>query len=216
MARANRRKIDPYAKKVGETDLQWRLRVIAQKQEARDKANPIITPETERQARYEDVTVYHIETGKRAETKRRRSISSLVRMHTTGALSNEQYAAALRIAHVIERIERGASVRCASLEARVDCSRSGHDVMIERLSQVRDEVAYSSWRRQIPLPRRMILDMILADRPLAVTARKHGVRWARARELFIDALDLWCKLRARAVKDVGEDDVIRAQARIAA
>lgn len=211
-----KRKIDPYAKRAGETDLQWRLRVIAQKQDERDKANPIITPETERQARYEDVTVYHIESGKRAETKRRKSISSLVRMHTSGALSNEQYEAALRIARVAENIERAASVRCASLEARVDCSRGGRDTLIERLSQVRDEVAYSRWRRRIPLPRRMILDMVLADRPLAVTARKHGVRWEKARERFFAALDLWIRLRDDAVKQVDEEDVIRAQARIAA
>ncbi len=89
-------------------------------------------------------------------------------------------------------------------------------MLLERLSQVRDEAAYTRWRRQLPLPRRMILDMVLVDRPMATTARMHGVRWEDARDKLIGALDLWCQLRARVGKEIDAADLDRAHARIAA
>lgn len=204
------------AKRPHETHWQWRSRLMALAQQERDRTIPLITPELESRGWYTTETVMHVETGTRVETKRRRGLSSLVRMHQTGRLDNEQYAAAISIARVAERIERSVSVRCASLEARVDCSSGSRDVLFERLSQVRDEAAYTRWRRQIPLPRRMILDMILVDRPMSTTARMHGVQWEHAREMLIDALDLWCQLRARVAKEIDRDDISRAHARLAA
>lgn len=177
---------------------------------------PLITPEAARQGVFADETVMHVETGTRVETKRRKSISSLVRMHQTGRLDNDQYAAAISIARVAERIERSVAVRCASMEARVDCSSGSRDVLLERLSQVRDEATYTRWRKLIPLPRRMILDMVLVDRPMATTARKHGVKWEIARDMLIGSLDLWCQLRERVGKEIDADDLDRAHARIAA
>lgn len=203
-------------KRPQETHWQWRSRLIREAQQERDRSEPLITRETARHAHYADETVMHVETGTRVETKRRKSISSLVRMHQTGRLDNEQYAAAIAIARVAERIERSVAVRCASLEARVDCSRGSRDALFERLSQVRDEATYTRWRKQIPLPRRMILDMVLIDRPMSTTARMHGVRWEIARVMLIDALDLWCRLRAHIGKEIDAEDIDRAHARIAA
>lgn len=202
-------------KRRDETEWQFRSRLARLRQEARDRAEPIVPIEAESHGEYVSEDVMHVETGTRAPTKRRKSISSLVRMHQTGKLDNAQFEAAMRIARIAERIEGQVGVRCASLEGRVDCSSGNRDVLLERLGQVRDEIAYTRWRRQLPLPRRMILDMILVDRPLATTARIHGKRWERARETFIRALDLFTELRSRVSKDVDERDLFAAHARLA-
>lgn len=204
-----------HAKRPHESHWQWHARLALLRQQERDREQPLVTPEAMRQAEYEDATVMHVESGTRVETKRRKSISSLVRMHGTGKIDNAQFEAAMRIGRIAERIEGAVGVRCASLEARVDCSNGSRDVLLERLGQVRDEIAYGRWRRQIPLPRRMILDMILVDRPLATTARIHGKRWEAARETFIRALDLFNELRERVGKEVDERDLDSAHARIA-
>lgn len=209
-------------KRPQESHWQWRSRLIALEQQERDRDQPLVTREALRHGIYEDEFVMHVETGTKVQTKRRKSISSLVRMHQTGKLDNAQYEAAIIIARVAEKIERSVSVRCASLEARVDCSSTSRDALVERLSQVRDEVTYTRWRRLIPLPRRMILDMALIDRPLATTARMYGMRWETrngkrgACELFLRALDLWCDLRERVAKEIDERDIIHAHSRIVA
>lgn len=204
----------------GESRLEHALRRAREKAEARDRDEPIITPETRRQGGYGREDVMHVETGTLATTFRRRSISSLVRMHQTGSLDNAQYEAALRIARVAERLERDVGVRGSAAEARVDCSSTARDALVEHLGQVRDEATYNRWRLRIPLPRRMILDMILLDRPLAMTARVHGVRWESrghtkgGRELFTDALDLWIDLRESVGRQIDERDLTVARARI--
>lgn len=208
-------------KRRDETFWQWQSRIQAVRQMERDREVPLITPELERRGWYATETVMHVETGTRVETKRRRGLSSLVRMHQTGRLDNAQYEAALRIARVAERIESSVGVRCSNAEARVDCSSAGRNVLFERLSQVRDEAAYARWRRLIPLPRRMILDMILVDRPLSTTARIHGKRWETrngikgACDLFIAALDLWIMLRERVGREIDERELLAIHARIA-
>lgn len=210
---------DPYARRHGETSLEWQLRTARQKANARDKGQPIVPAEVKRN--YSQADVMHVETGTCAVTLRRRSISSLVRMHQTGRLDNAQYEAALRIARVAERIERDVGVRGSVGEHRVDCSNTARDKLVEYLGQVRDEATYNRWRRLIPLPRRMILDMILVDRPLATTARIHGKSWEDrgrykgGRTLFIDALDLWIDLRERVGKEIDERDLVVAHARLA-
>lgn len=193
----------------------YRSRMIREKQEQRDKARPLVSPFTARHGNYVDDNVMHVETGTIAPTKRNKGLSSLVRMHQTGKLTNEQYEAAIRIARVAERIERSVAVRCASLEARVDNSGGSRNVLIEALSQVRDEMAYTRWRRLLPLPRRMILDMLLVDRALSTTARIYGMDWPRGRRLLVNALDLWIDLRGRVQKEVDDRDVFQAHARLA-
>lgn len=205
----------------GESSLSYTLRRARIIADARNRSEPIITPEMKQQGGYHDETVMHVETGTRVETKRRRSISSLVRLHQTGTLDNAQYEAAMRIARVAERIESSVGVRGSSVEARVDCSSAGRDVLFEHLSQVRDEAAYTRWRRLLPLPRRMILDMILVDRPLSTTARIHGKRWETrggikgACDMFVSALDLWIRLREQVGREIDERDLLAVHARLA-
>jgi hypothetical protein len=206
---------NPTAKRPHETHWQWCSRLAMMKQEQRDRDEPIVPREAQRHARYDDDFVMHIETGTITSTKRRRQVSSLVRMHNAGQLDNAQFEAAMKIANIAGRIEADVSVRCASLEARVDNSSGNRDVLVEQIGRVRDEAAYTRWRQAIPMPKRMILDMVMADQPLANTARKFNMGWPAARKRFISALDLWCKLRDDAGKDIDERDVSAAHARIA-
>lgn len=213
--------VDIFARLPGESNLTWTLRRQRMKADARNREDPLITPELESRGEYEDEFVMHVETGTKAKAVRRRSISSLVRMHQTGRLDNAQYEAAIRIARVAERIERDVGIRGSAGEHRVDCSSTSRDVLVEYLGQVRDEATYNRWRLRIPLPRRMILDMIMVDRPLATTARMYGKRWEDRPgrkggcTLFIDALDLWIDLRERIGQSIDERDLSVAHARLA-
>ncbi|MFX8813237.1 hypothetical protein ABTM61_20120, partial [Acinetobacter baumannii] len=80
-----------------------------------------------------------------------------------------------------EAIERAVSVKCASMEARVDHAGSARDILVERLAAVRREQTYSRWRQTLPSPKRLVLDMVLTPRSLVATARVHNVPWRRAR-----------------------------------
>jgi len=160
--------------------------------------------------------IIHIETFTRASVTRVRQYSALADMHERGQLTDEQFYATQQIAHVAEMILRNGSVQCASLEARVDNAGSAKDVLIERLGMVRMEAAYSKWRLSIPMPRRMILDMVLEDRSLFVTARVHRMGWPRAKRLLRESLDLWCELLWKANKTIDQEDLDRAQFRACA
>lgn len=203
------------AKKRGETDLQWRTRIAQIDTEQRDREAPLVTPEAEQHGDYHDEFVMHVETQTLARTKRNRGMSSLVRMHAHGQLTDEQFVSCEIIIRVAEQIGRNASLRGASMEARVDCSRSGSDALLERIEVVRDEMAYTRWRSRLPMPRRMILDMLLVDRPLAATARRYHVGWPKARRQFLIALDEFSRIREAMRRQVDEDDLSAAHSRLA-
>ncbi len=204
----------PRAKRPQETHFQWRSRVIALDQMERDRDEPVVTPEAARHGDYEDAFVTHVETGTIARAPRNRQVSSLALLHDKGQLTSEQYSAALQIARVAETIERSVSVRCASLEARVDNSGSAHDPLLESLTVARLQVAYRRWRERLPMPRRMIVDMVIADRSLVATARVYGVPWRKARARLVDALDQWGETCARVWKEVGRDELYASYRRI--
>jgi len=105
-------------------------------------------------------------------------------------------------------------VRGASLEARVDNSGAGRDILIEQIGLVRIEMAYTRWRLQLPVPRRMFLDMVTSGQPLFRTARRYGMGWPRASRLLIKALDRWIDLREKMVREVDERDVENAHKRV--
>lgn len=207
------RKRDPRVKRRDETYALWQARLDAMSDFERETGEPIITPEAEAHGEFDDVFVPD-EGGHLAKTKRRRSASSMARMHEKGQITADQHAAAMEIALVAELIERSVSVRGASLEARVDSSGSGRDVLVERLAIVRLERAYSDWRRFLPMPRRMVIDMVLADRDLYATARMFRVSWPTARKRLIAALDRWTDIRERTWRDVDERDVLQRYAMI--
>lgn len=144
----------------------------------------------------------------------RRNQGALVRLYQTGAINAEQLASAVEIALVAERIGADVSVRTASLETRVDVTRVGDGSFYERLSQVRREIAYTRWRSQIRGPVAAVLEMIVGE-PVGFTvvARRYRMHHKRAKQLLIDALDLWPHILGLVRKDVDELDLLRAQAR---
>ena len=127
-------------------------------------------------------------------------------------MADAEAAQQIKIAHEI--VTGGVSVRGASLEARVDNSGAGRDILIEQIGLVRIEMAYTRWRLQLPVPRRMFLDMVTSGQPLFRTARRYGMGWPRASRLLIKALDRWIDLREKMVREVDERDVENAHKRV--
>ncbi|WP_422057339.1 hypothetical protein [Sphingomonas sp.] len=140
--------------------------------------------------------------------------SPLSRMAKLGKIDAEDLAAAEEIASVVEMIERSVSVRSGSLEARVDCSGSARDQLVESLGRIRLEVAYRAWRNSIPNPKRLIIDMVLTNTPYVRLAKEHGLHWRTARKRLISALRMWPSFKLLARHTVKRDDVEDAYARL--
>lgn len=133
--------------------------------------------------------------------------SGIDRMAEIGQISTEQHAAAMDICFVAERIESAVSVRSGNIEARVDCQGAGRDQLIESLGIIRLEMVYSAWRDRLPMPKRMVIDMVTNTQSLVRTARSYGVPWRRARKQLIDALDRWINIREMIWNTIDENDV---------
>lgn len=144
----------------------------------------------------------------------RRRQSSLQRMHEMGRITLEELSAGEEIANVIESIERAVSVRCASLEARVDFAASGRDTLVESLGRIRMEVAYRAWRQAIPIPRRMVLDMILSTASYVAIGKRYRVGSRLARKRLVTALRLWSDVKAVVWRDVDRSSVADLYARL--
>jgi len=200
------------AKKPQETHGQYQARVDSA---APDAPFPLLPPEAGQHGKFDEEFIIHAETGTKAKALRRRAVSGIARMHGNGELTNDQFASSIEIGRVAEMIERAVSVRGASLEARVDNSSSSRDVLIERLYMVRIEATYTQWRTHLPMPRRMVLDMILTTQPLVAIARVHGVPWRLARKRLIASLDRWADIREKVWDRLDERDLAAAHYRIA-
>lgn len=137
----------------------------------------------------------------------RRRQSALSRMVKLGKITADELAAAQQIAQVVEMIERGVSVRSASLEARVDNSGSSRDALVESLGRIRAEVAYRAWREAIPMPRRMIIDLIVTDVSYVRLAKSYNLHWQTARKRLITALRMWPSFQIQARQSVTKDTV---------
>lgn len=205
---------EPLAKWPGETHREWQDRLDIADLVRRRPGEPLIPPEAEAQGDYADSVITHVETDTRALTKRNRQQSALALMHERGAITPAQYEAAGQIARIAESIERAVALRGARLEARVDCAGSARDMLTERLSHVRLEMTYNRWRDRLPMPRRMVIDMVIGDRDLVGTARVHNVPWREARRRLIAALDLWLDLRDAVWREIDADDTGRAYRRL--
>lgn len=201
-------------KRPAETDLEWRLRIAKHELSRLAAAGPLLTPEAERKGNFSAEFVMHLETQTLAWTKRNRNDSPLFELLARGSISQEQYSAGVEIAEVIETITRPVSLRCASLEARVDNGAGGKDELVERLRQVRLEMTYSRWRCRLPHPKRLVIDMLTRRGSLARRARRHGMDWPRAKRMLIRALDRWLDLRSKVAELVDETDIENAQRRI--
>lgn len=142
-------------------------------------------------------------------TVRRKSQSPWLRMVEAGQIAPEIFAAAQSIAYVHERIARAGGLKSGSLQARVDQCRNSGDLIIERLSEVHDEMAYSAWRKGLPMPRSMFLEMVLSDRPLSTTAKNYRMGWRKARKLLILNLEKYLEIREKIGRYIKPEDLER-------
>lgn len=140
---------------------------------------------------------------------------ALARLYQSGAIDAEQLAAAVEIATVAERIAADVTVRTASMETRVDVTRLGDGAFYERLGHVRREAAYTRWRGQLP-HRAPVLDMLTGEQcGFTIVARRYGMHHRRAKQLLIDALDLWAVVLGAVCKEIDDNALINAHARLA-
>lgn len=144
------------------------------------------------------------------------SQGALAQLCRNGTIDHHQLAAAVQIAETAERIGADVAVRTASLETRVDSGGRREAALLERLGQVRREVAYTQWRRAIGPARIMpVMEMIAGDgAPIGFTivARRHGMHNRRARSMLIEALDLWIRTLGQVCKEIDEASVTAAWA----
>lgn len=137
---------------------------------------------------------------------------AIAQLHRNGALSDKQLDWAMQIAYAAESIERDVDVRTASLEARVDQSRRGA-VVEQLIGTVRLHMAYTRWRKMLPMPKRLVLDMLVGE-PIGFTvaARRHKVHNRKARRYLLDGIDRWPACMKWAEDWVRPDDLDRINA----
>jgi len=207
-------KYEDRRKQPSETDLQWRLRIQQLDTDLRDKCGPLVTREAERHAKYSDEFVLHIETLTLARTKRNVTITPIMDLYNRGTIDKDQFSAAVEIQMAAEVVQAAVSLRGASLEARVDNSGSARDALVEHIAGVRVARTYTLWRQRLPVPKRLVLDMLLEPGSLASKARKHHVSWPSARNTLVRALDRWNELREKVGREVDERDIEAIHLRI--
>ena len=135
------------------------------------------TPETEQHGDYADVTVV-ADDRSMATVKRNRRVNPMMALYESGTLSEEQFDASVEIARIAEEITLPVGMRSASLEARVDNSGSSENLLIEKLTRVQLEAAYNSWRAFLPMPKRMVIDLVLGSSTIMAASRRYRMRRA--------------------------------------
>lgn len=139
---------------------------------------------------------------------------SLRRLYLTGAIDAEQLASAVRIAEVVEQIGADVAVRTASLEARVDSTRNGDGGFHEKLGRVRREMAYTRWRNEVAGPIALLLDIIVGDDGVTIAAKRYRMHNRKAKQLLLDALDLWPRILGEVSREVDPATLVAAHAGI--
>ena len=143
----------------------------------------------------------------------RRHQGALAKLYQSGAIDAEQLASAVEISTVAERIRSDVTVRTMSLETRVDVARGGDAGWVERIGQVRREVAYTRWRSEVTGPVGAVLEMIVGDTVgFTVVARRYRMGHRRAKRLLIKALDLWPEILRRVCREVDDATLAAAHA----
>jgi len=152
----------------------------------------------------------------------RRQDSPLTRLWLKGGITLNQRAAGEYIATIAYEIRANVTVKTASLETRVDTTRTGDGTFFEHLGRVRGEMAYTLWRNQVRGPIGAVLAMIVGDdedggaEGYTIVAKRYGMHNRRAKQLLIDALDLWPKISRRVCLQVDEATMLAAWAGILA
>ncbi len=128
---------------------------------------------------------------------------AIAQLHANGTLDKEQVEWVAQIANVHRSIEADVTVAIASLEARVDQSRSSAGLAGESIHRVRMHRAYTFWREMLPAPKALVLDMIVGDAiGYTVAARRYGVHNRKAKRLLIEAIDRWPDCVSQAYRAV--------------
>jgi hypothetical protein len=125
---------------------------------------------------------------------------SLARLHASGAIDDDQLAAAEGILDAWRGVVAGVAVRTASLEARVDGGGHGR-AEGEMLGRVHADLAYGRWRQAIGGDAAAVLDVVVHDQGLTIVARRYRMSMGRARRMLAAALDAWWRARG-AVRGV--------------
>lgn len=169
-------------------------------------------PEVFNHGDYADVTVV-AEDQSQATVRRNRMTNPMLALYERGSITEEQFEASVQIARVAEIISQAVGMRSASLEARVDNSGSAKDLLIEHIGRVRLEATYSAWRQTLPMPRRMVIDLVTGSVSLTVSSRRYRMRKRKAKVILVDALERWIKLREKIESEIEEQEVIAAHFR---
>ena len=144
------------------------------------------------------------ETHEHADQLRRRP-GSLARLYASGAIDDDQLAAADAILEAYRVVTAGVAVRTANLSARVDSSGHGK-AETAIFGRMLSDLTYSEWRRGIGVSANAVLDVIVHDQGLTIIARQYRMSMTRARRMLTQALDLWWVARG----------LVKPSARIAA
>lgn len=132
---------------------------------------------------------------------------ALIQLHRNGTLDKDQLEWAAQIANVYRSLEADVGIKVASLEARVDQSRGGGRAA-EGVLRVRMHLAYGYWRDMLPMPKQLVLDMIVGDAiGFTVAAKRYRVHNRKARRELIAAIDRWPRCVAAAFSLVGREAV---------
>lgn len=201
-------------KRAGETHFEWQCRIAYLNAIVRDAEQPLITPEAEQHARYETGFVRHVESNTMAHTRRNTTASQLEVLHSRGGITAEQLVSSEEIESVICVLTGDVGYRSVLMQMRVDQGHSPVDPGAERIAIVRAQAAYTLWRQRLPMPRRLVIDMIMLPQALVATARSYGVGWAKAKKRLSNALDEWPRVKERVWENVDEDTVQAVFARI--
>ncbi|OJY68728.1 MAG: hypothetical protein BGP16_05480 [Sphingobium sp. 66-54] len=138
---------------------------------------------------------------------------ALARLYQSGAIDAELLCAGTEIGDAAQLVMRDVDIRTASLETRVDSSPRG-GFFFETLGRVRIEAAYSRWRRQVGPAGPLTLTIVLDDIGIAAAAALHHMSARRARQLLVQALELWQSVYADARRDIDPAALADAQAPI--
>jgi len=200
--------MNAFSRLPGETRIEHTMRCARMKADARNRDDPLLTPEMASRGLFLDETVMHVETNTRVETKRRRQASALQTLHEAGRLTNHQFEAAENIASASRAIRGEVRVRGSSVEARVDCNGSATQHLIEHIRQAHLARAYRRWWASgVRVPRAMILEMIVQDAGLKRIARQHRVGWPRAERMLRDSLDSFNCILERVMHEIDQRDL---------
>ncbi|MFQ5534687.1 MAG: hypothetical protein ACE5EM_07700 [Sphingomonadales bacterium] len=128
-----------------------------------------------------------------AQTRAKLKPDPLWALAQRGVLSNEQIQAAWDIRAAFEIITVPVRLRLASLE-KIDCGAADHR---ESERSIRLLKQYNAWIDEMTryrLPAGPVLDIVVESLSCREVDRRRRVRKGTARNLLVEALDLYCKV----------------------